>query len=632
MKTAFEWISPLVVAFLFQSFLLAGLALTVAALTSRLGVRFRIAVFRCAILSTVALACFGPFLRSMVSPQWQVSRTATVSVFGKHIQPIRQRQSSIGPASNGTNSNFDAHDRSRQVNSDHSSSNGEIQTHLPATTVSLTQISTFDGVALAWLLGACYLICTILAGYIWILRLRLSSNHVEDGLTASVLKKQLSAQNVGQIQLAASKKVGSAFVAGMTRPVIYLPDGIEHDFNVEQIEAILCHEIVHVRQGDCTWSLLARLCCALSWPNPLMWLVARKMILASEELCDQLVLGTGIEASTYAGCLLRVAEATNSSLPNRLVGAGVYSSKSQLFRRISLVLKNQPQSSMKSTRNLTLKLAGIALVSVIGASLLVSAAPLKSARHDTTPEATMQAIVEAINRNDWNGVFSRIEGAKVDAAVAKFKKVIAEQKSVLRVTAQFGPFTTTNDTSTVHVKIEYKETEAKSTRTTSIDEDVKLHRQDGDWKLAGRTKKIGFLGTIAELGRRPETMVRARATARFSVIESNIRQIAMAVCLYLNDHNNKLSLTSVGLKASLRPYITNDSIWQDPNGRALDVQFNAALNGRSTSSITDAANCVMLSLGPKGSLIFNDGETPVAFVDGHVTMIRRARVASLSWQ
>ena len=104
MKTAFEWMSPLVVAFLFQSFLLAGLALTVAALTSRLGVRFRIAVFRCAILSTVALACFGPFLRSMVSPQWQVSRTATVSVFGKHIQPIRQRQSSIGPASNGTNS------------------------------------------------------------------------------------------------------------------------------------------------------------------------------------------------------------------------------------------------------------------------------------------------------------------------------------------------------------------------------------------------------------------------------------------------------------------------------------------------------------------------------------------------
>ncbi len=136
---------------------------------------------------------------------------------------------------------------------------------------------------------------------------------------------------------------------GLRTPRILLPMEAIH-WAPEQRTAVLLHELAHIRRRDCAAQLLAQLACAGYCVNPLVWLAGRRMQVERERACDDLVLGTGACASSYAQHLLKSAAATP---PLPFVGAAAAMARpSTLEERLRAILdphRNRSTMTMKAT-------------------------------------------------------------------------------------------------------------------------------------------------------------------------------------------------------------------------------------------------------------------------------------------
>ncbi|MBC8101815.1 MAG: M56 family metallopeptidase [Cytophagales bacterium] len=93
---------------------------------------------------------------------------------------------------------------------------------------------------------------------------------------------------------------------GIRRPVILLPAAAA-SWNTDRLEAVLRHEMAHIRRGDWAWQFLSEVVVALYWWNPLVWRAARQLRAESEECCDDLVIASGVRPSDYAAHLIGIA-------------------------------------------------------------------------------------------------------------------------------------------------------------------------------------------------------------------------------------------------------------------------------------------------------------------------------------
>jgi hypothetical protein len=93
---------------------------------------------------------------------------------------------------------------------------------------------------------------------------------------------------------------------GLLKPAILLPSGAE-DWSADRVQAVLHHELAHVRRGDWPFALTANVLRAVYWFNPLLWIACRRLRHESERACDDLVLASGISGTEYATHLLAVA-------------------------------------------------------------------------------------------------------------------------------------------------------------------------------------------------------------------------------------------------------------------------------------------------------------------------------------
>jgi beta-lactamase regulating signal transducer with metallopeptidase domain len=106
-----------------------------------------------------------------------------------------------------------------------------------------------------------------------------------------------------------SDEIRVPFAAGIVRATIVLPAECD-DWTPGQRDAVLIHELGHVRRRDLLGHTLGRLACALYWFHPLMWTAARRLRDASERACDDLAIRLGSRPSEYAEHLLRLVTST----------------------------------------------------------------------------------------------------------------------------------------------------------------------------------------------------------------------------------------------------------------------------------------------------------------------------------
>ena len=105
--------------------------------------------------------------------------------------------------------------------------------------------------------------------------------------------------------------ITSAFVCGVIRPILVLPENRETDSKV------LLHELLHLKNRDVIWGILIAGFRCIHWCNPLLWYCANQALDDMESLCDQRVLEhlEGEDRREYGKILLSMANETYARAP-----------------------------------------------------------------------------------------------------------------------------------------------------------------------------------------------------------------------------------------------------------------------------------------------------------------------------
>jgi hypothetical protein len=131
----------------------------------------------------------------------------------------------------------------------------------------------------------------------------------------------------------------SPAVCGLFCPVILLPRTLAENLPAPQLQAVLLHEIFHLRRRDVWVNLLQSLLQIIYWWQPLVWLANARIRRVREEAVDDAVmLALRDDAESYAPTLLAVAKlALNRPLAS-LGLVGILESRSALRQRIERLL------------------------------------------------------------------------------------------------------------------------------------------------------------------------------------------------------------------------------------------------------------------------------------------------------
>jgi beta-lactamase regulating signal transducer with metallopeptidase domain len=173
--------------------------------------------------------------------------------------------------------------------------------------------ATLDAWLVIWLAGAMLSMLTWLAnGWRWRRRVWHATLPAEALPTKACLNQLVDrlARRLGLRRSPRLAVVGEAIgpaVFGLFRPTLVLPASLVDGGNRGRLEAVVAHEMVHVRRGDLPIGLWQLATQAVWWFHPLVWWLNGEMARQRERSCDEEVLAAlGGDPADYAQSLLDV--------------------------------------------------------------------------------------------------------------------------------------------------------------------------------------------------------------------------------------------------------------------------------------------------------------------------------------
>jgi beta-lactamase regulating signal transducer with metallopeptidase domain len=149
-------------------------------------------------------------------------------------------------------------------------------------------------------------------------------------------------------------------VVGWIRPVLLLPAATLLGLNAEQLEAVLAHELAHIRRHDYLVNMVQMLIETLFFYHPAVWWISRRIREERELCCDDIAVRTCGDAICYARALaalerMRVLE------PGLMFGGALGAKDGPLQYRIErllgIVRREQPPSRLPGMIAICLGLA-----------------------------------------------------------------------------------------------------------------------------------------------------------------------------------------------------------------------------------------------------------------------------------
>ncbi len=138
-----------------------------------------------------------------------------------------------------------------------------------------------------------------------------------------------------------SRCVQVPLATGFLRAAIILPASLVERLCSDAVDAIIIHEVAHLRRYDVWTNALARMAEALVALNPAAWFVLRRLSMEREIACDDWVVARTGAGDAFARTLATMASSAGSRVP--LAAPSAFSSRHAIVVRIERLLDSRPR-------------------------------------------------------------------------------------------------------------------------------------------------------------------------------------------------------------------------------------------------------------------------------------------------
>lgn len=169
-----------------------------------------------------------------------------------------------------------------------------------------------------------------------------------------------------KVELLCSTKVTVPLVMGAIKPVILVPVALANQLSTREAEAILLHELAHIRRNDYLVNMIQLFIETLLFYNPFVWFISSIIRKEREHCCDDAVVNATEERLPYAKALAALETFRQQPILPSLAATG---SNNQLLNRIKRIMEMRNNNVNYS------QLAGVSLAIVLLVSTIIFFAP-----------------------------------------------------------------------------------------------------------------------------------------------------------------------------------------------------------------------------------------------------------------
>ena len=171
-----------------------------------------------------------------------------------------------------------------------------------------------DLLLLLWLAGTIIMTLRFTGSYIYAYRFRNHKTNIVNSYWTDKAAQIAESINLKRkFKVVKSSFAKSPLVSGWLKPAIIFPYSLLTGLPADQIEAIIAHELAHIKRNDYLVNILQSIIEIILFYNPAVWWLSDRIRTERENCCDDMVLASGNETLVYAKALLGIQEITSGN-------------------------------------------------------------------------------------------------------------------------------------------------------------------------------------------------------------------------------------------------------------------------------------------------------------------------------
>ena len=201
-----------------------------------------------------------------------------------------------------------------------------------------------------------------------------------------------------KVRLFESQLVNIPMVAGHLKPVILLPLGMLTQLSVQEVEAVLLHELAHIRRHDYLVNLLQRITGILFFFNPAVLWLSSLIRAERENCCDDIAITHTNDKVTFIEALISVKQHAMSAAPLAMNFLG---QKNLLLQRVNRIVYSRNKSLDRAELSfVTLSILAAALYFINVTTTLPPASKPSSVAEYILPAPPISTLIDTKGKHE----------------------------------------------------------------------------------------------------------------------------------------------------------------------------------------------------------------------------------------
>jgi beta-lactamase regulating signal transducer with metallopeptidase domain len=202
-----------------------------------------------------------------------------------------------------------------------------------------------------WFFGAILFLFRLISQFAEIRNLRKTSLPFENLEIQTLTDRLVTTLGIpSKIEIRTTGRAHSPVTFGVLTPVILLPAALVFQLSPAHLEAVIAHELAHVKRNDYLSNLLLSTLEVLFFFHPCYWWMSQTVKELRENAADELALKAGISATDLANALAEVLQFASQPPPELSLAAGKKRNPTllRIKRMLGYPTENYPQTPLIS--------------------------------------------------------------------------------------------------------------------------------------------------------------------------------------------------------------------------------------------------------------------------------------------